>query len=114
MFPRNSTMKAVEPDDACRSRARNRQCSASSRADRRFCGKALELLVGRGKKRANDVLPAHSAKRTAAGYKHAGPNIIAPRNGSNIKKHQRAGILKKSGELAGLLTSLEKGDVLFN
>jgi Holliday junction DNA helicase RuvB len=71
----------------------------------------LELLVEAAKKRG-DVLehillsgPPGLGKTTLA-------NIIANAMGTNIK-NTSGPVIEKAGELAGLLTSLEKGDVLF-
>ena len=71
----------------------------------------LELLVEAAKKRG-DVLehillsgPPGLGKTTLA-------NIIANAMGVNIK-NTSGPVIEKAGELAGLLTSLEKGDVLF-
>ncbi len=71
----------------------------------------LELLVEAAKKRG-DVLehillsgPPGLGKTTLA-------HIIANAMGVNIK-NTSGPVIEKAGELAGLLTSLEKGDVLF-
>src|SRR5207244_6487208 len=71
----------------------------------------LELLVAAAKKRG-DVLqhillsgPPGLGKTTLA-------NIIAHEMDVNIK-NTSGPVIEKDGELAGLLTSLEKGDVLF-
>src|SRR4051812_4860969 len=71
----------------------------------------LELLVEAAKKRG-DVLehillsgPPGLGKTTLA-------NIIANAMGVNVK-NTSGPVIEKAGELAGLLTSLEKGDVLF-
>jgi Holliday junction DNA helicase RuvB len=71
----------------------------------------LELLVEAAKKRG-DVLehillsgPPGLGKTTLA-------NIIANAMGTSIK-NTSGPVIEKAGELAGLLTSLEKGDVLF-
>jgi holliday junction DNA helicase RuvB len=71
----------------------------------------LELMVAAAKKRG-DVLehvllsgPSGLGKTTLA-------HIIAHETGSNIK-NTSGPVIEKAGELAGLLTSLEKGDVLF-
>ena len=71
----------------------------------------LELLVEAARKRG-DVLehillsgPPGLGKTTLA-------NIIANAMGTNIK-NTSGPVIEKAGELAGLLTSLEKGDVLF-
>ena len=71
----------------------------------------LELMVEAAKKR-NDVLehillsgPSGLGKTTLA-------YIIANAMGVSIK-NTSGPVIEKAGELAGLLTSLEKGDVLF-
>ena len=71
----------------------------------------VELMVAAAKKR-NDVLehvllsgPPGLGKTTLA-------NIIANAMGANVK-NTSGPVIEKPGELAGLLTSLEKGDVLF-
>src|SRR4030088_2559361 len=71
----------------------------------------LELLVEAAKKRG-DVLehillsgPPGLGKTTLA-------NIIANAMGTSIQ-NTSGPVIEKAGELAGLLTSLEKGDVLF-
>ncbi len=71
----------------------------------------LELMVAAAKKRS-DVLehvlvsgPPGLGKTTLA-------NIIAREMGVNIK-NTSGPVIEKAGELAGLLTSLEKGDVFF-
>jgi len=71
----------------------------------------LELMVEAAKKRG-DVLehillsgPSGLGKTTLA-------YIIATRMGVNVK-NTSGPVIEKAGELAGLLTSLEKGDVLF-
>jgi Holliday junction DNA helicase RuvB len=71
----------------------------------------IELMVAAARKR-NDVLehvllsgPPGLGKTTLA-------HIIANAMGANIK-NTSGPVIEKPGELAGLLTSLEKGDVLF-
>src|SRR5580765_5932121 len=71
----------------------------------------LELLVEAAKKRG-DVLE-HILLSGAPGLgKTTLANIIANAMGTNIK-NTSGPVIEKAGELAGLLTSLEKGDVLF-
>ena len=102
-------MKPPEPDAAF-------EISLRPPAFSEFTGQVkvrerLELMVAAAKKR-NDVLehillsgPSGLGKTTLA-------YIIANAMGVSIK-NTSGPVIEKAGELAGLLTSLEKGDVLF-
>ena len=102
-------MKPPEPDPAF-------EISLRPPAFSEFTGQVkvrerLELMVEAAKKRG-DVLehvllsgPSGLGKTTLA-------YIIANATGANIK-NTSGPVIEKAGELAGLLTSLEKGDVLF-
>ncbi len=102
-------MKALENDPAF-------EVSLRPPAFSEFTGQAkvrerIELMVAAAKKR-NDVLehvllsgPPGLGKTTLA-------HIIANAMGANIK-NTSGPVIEKAAELAGLLTSLEKGDVLF-
>src|SRR5215217_2647244 len=102
-------MKPPEPDTAF-------EISLRPPAFSEFTGQVkvrerLELMVQAAKKRG-DVLehillsgPPGLGKTTLA-------YIIANATGANIK-NTSGPVIEKAGELAGLLTSLEKGDVLF-
>jgi len=102
-------MKPPEPDAAF-------EISLRPPAFSEFTGQVkvrerLELMVEAAKKRG-DVLehillsgPSGLGKTTLA-------YIIANAMGVNIK-NTSGPVIEKAGELAGLLTSLEKGDVLF-
>ncbi len=102
-------MKSPEPDPAF-------EISLRPPAFSEFTGQVkvrerLELMVEAAKKRG-DVLehillsgPSGLGKTTLA-------YIIANAMGVNIK-NTSGPVIEKAGELAGLLTSLEKGDVLF-
>src|SRR3989475_13280572 len=102
-------MKPPEPDAAF-------EISLRPPAFSEFTGQVkvcerLELLVEAAKKRG-DVLehillsgPPGLGKTTLA-------NIIANAMGVNVK-NTSGPVIEKAGELAGLLTSLERGDVLF-
>src|SRR4029078_12593629 len=102
-------MKPPEPDAAFEVSLRPPMFSEFTRP-RKVCER-LELLVAAAKKRG-DVLqhillsgPPGLGKTTLA-------NIIAHEMDVNIK-NTSGPVIEKAGELAGLLTSLEKGDVLF-
>jgi holliday junction DNA helicase RuvB len=102
-------MKPPEPDAAFEVSLRPPMFSEFT-GQRKVCER-LELLVAAAKKRS-DVLqhillsgPPGLGKTTLA-------NIIAHEMDANIK-NTSGPVIEKAGELAGLLTSLEKGDVLF-
>src|SRR5207247_10259347 len=102
-------MKPPEPDAAFEVSLRPPMFSEFT-GQRKVCER-LELLVAAAKKRS-DVLqhillsgPPGLGKTTLA-------NIIAHEMDVNIK-NTSGPVIEKAGELAGLLTSLEKGDVLF-
>src|SRR5256885_10142359 len=102
-------MKPPEPDPAFEVSLRPPMFSEFT-GQRKVCER-LELLVEAEKKRG-DVLehillsgPPGLGKTTLA-------NIIANAMGTNVK-NTSGPVIEKAGELAGLLTSLEKGDVLF-
>ena len=102
-------MKPPEPDAAFEVSLRPPMFSEFT-GQRKVCER-LELLVAAAKKR-RDVLqhilligPPGLGKTTLA-------NIIAREMDVNIK-NTSGPVIEKAGELAGLLTSLEKGDVLF-
>ncbi len=102
-------MKPPEPDPAFEISLRPPMFSEFT-GQAKVCER-LELLVAAAKKRG-DVLehillsgPPGLGKTTLA-------NIIANAMGVNVK-NTSGPVIEKAGELAGLLTSLEKGDVLF-
>ena len=102
-------MKPPEPDAAFEVSLRPPMFSEFT-GQRKVCER-LELLVAAAKKRS-DVLqhillsgPPGLGKTTLA-------NIIAHEMDVNVK-NTSGPVIEKAGELAGLLTSLEKGDVLF-
>src|SRR5215216_3388658 len=102
-------MKPPEPDATFEVSLRPPMFSEFT-GQRKVCER-LELLVTAAKKRS-DVLqhillsgPPGLGKTTLA-------NIIAHEMDVNIK-NTSGPVIEKAGELAGLLTSLEKGDVLF-
>src|ERR1700710_2093560 len=102
-------IKALEPDPAFEVSLRPPMFSEFT-GQVKVCER-LELLVEAAKKRG-DVLehillsgPPGLGKTTLA-------NIIANAMGTNIK-NTSGPVIEKAAELAGLLTSLEKGDVLF-
>src|SRR2546423_9508920 len=102
-------MKPPEPDPAVELPMRPPRFSEFT-GQVKVCER-LELLVEAAKKRS-DVLehillsgPPGLGKTTLA-------NIIANAMGVNVK-NTSGPVIEKAGELAGLLTSLERGDVLF-
>ncbi len=102
-------MKPAEPDPAFEVSLRPPMFSEFT-GQGKVCER-LELLVEAARRRG-DVLehillsgPPGLGKTTLA-------NIIANAMGVNVK-NTSGPVIEKAGELAGLLTSLEKGDVLF-
>src|SRR5437667_9594374 len=77
---------------------------------RKVCER-LELLVAAAKKRGVVIQPNLLSGPPGLG-KTTQTNIIAHEMDVNIK-NTSGPVIEKAGELAGLLTSLEKGDALF-